>query len=442
MDPLNINNSILQPQGRNSGHAASSSREEAQAPRDSVSISKSGKGRSGKPARSAKKPSSTSAPVPPQKKKDWTVLVYAAADNDLEKHIVKNVADLERIISKNPDFNAVVQLDRGENPSNTGGKWPGTRRIHLCTDKTAARIDSPALEDMGHVNMADPGVLQDFIQWGMKSFPARHYMLVVSDHGLAWKGAIQDFSHNGKEMMSISDMKDAILDAEKNAGKKLDILCFDACDMAQAEVAYEMRETAGYLVASQDILGKEGLPYRDIFNPKVINDKKFRKPKELAKYMVDASSWHQKAVTTLSAVELARMEDLAGASKNLAKAILNSDTPPEVFRQDARAAQSFDGFKDYYDFCDYLAQNEEINDGGVKKAAKAVISSITRAVIAEQHEEDCDPAYGLTIYLPDRKDPKIGDKYKKTTFARDTGWDQVVNIILSGRNSQDPPQKA
>lgn len=60
----------------------------------------------------------------------------------------------------------------------------------------AARRDGgiarPALETTGPVNMSDPHTFADFITWGVQPYPAQHYMVVVSDHGVGWKGAVQD----------------------------------------------------------------------------------------------------------------------------------------------------------------------------------------------------------------------------------------------------------
>jgi hypothetical protein len=52
--------------------------------------------------------------------------------------------------------------------------------------------------------------------------------------------------------------------AQRATGQKLDVLGFDACQMAAVEVASEIKDNAKFMVASQALEGREGWPYSHI----------------------------------------------------------------------------------------------------------------------------------------------------------------------------------
>ena len=111
-------------------------------------------------------------------KAKWTVLNYCAADNNLYAYIYDDAASMEKIGSNN-SVQLVTQLDH---------RGAGANRFRVEQDRQSGpeadkRIDSPVLKSLGPVNMSDPKTLSDFITWGIKSFPAEHYMLVIADHG-------------------------------------------------------------------------------------------------------------------------------------------------------------------------------------------------------------------------------------------------------------------
>jgi hypothetical protein len=78
--------------------------------------------------------------------------------------------------------------------------------------------------------MSDPATLTKFIVDTVKRFPAQHVALVLNDHGGGLTGAMSDETDGG--FMSVPNLHKAISDAEKQTGKKLDIVGFDACLMA------------------------------------------------------------------------------------------------------------------------------------------------------------------------------------------------------------------
>ncbi|MCQ2736955.1 MAG: clostripain-related cysteine peptidase [bacterium] len=369
-------------------------------------------------------------------KKKWTVLLYSAADNNLETSLVKDVAELESVGSSD-QMNLVVQLDRGKNPSSISGGWKGCKRFYLNQDNDKNKINSPALADLGNVNMSDPKVLSDFIQWGMKEYPAENYILIMSDHGAGWPGALQDVSHN--DFASTPALREGIEDAEKKTGQKINIIGFDACLMASTEVAYELAEAGDYMVASQNVEGGDGWPYSKIFSGDTAKalkgalEQKFDvSPEEVAKKMVN-DSYGFPSITTLAAMDLSKMKDLAAATDRMAEVIMQSPHDRGTLRSMAAKTKSWEGFRDQYDFADKIIANPKINNPELKEAAKAMQKALSEVIIAEQHEiDEEDGAHGLSLEISTGGVKQEG--YADLKFAKDTRWDEAMKWLGKNKN--------
>ncbi len=356
-------------------------------------------------------------------KKKWTIMHYSAADNNLTSYLVKDVNEMEAVGSTNT-MNIIVQLDKG-------GK--DCKRYYLKKDGNMYEITSPVIKDMGQVNMSDPKVLADFIASTMKKYPAEHYALIISDHGGGWKGAVEDDSDHG--WMTTPDIRKALDMAEKETGKKLDVLGFDACLMSTTEVAYEMKDHVKYLVASEQTEGANGWPYTPLLTKKTLQklDRSMRgkldlTPEEFAKKMVEAAEGDQGTLPTMAATDLSKMKKVADATNLLAAhIILSDDSTKSTLKSIARKTQSFYGLKDQYHFAEQITKDESIKDEKLKKAAKALMDALKEAVIAEQHSSRYPNAHGLTAEIPSWGG--VGKGYTDLKYAENTLWDEAMNSL-------------
>jgi len=370
-------------------------------------------------------------PATPPKK--WTIMHYSAADNNLTSYLVTDVNEMEKVGSTE-NMNLVVQLDKGGD---------NCKRYYLEPDGNMSEITSPVIKDLGSTNMSDPKVMGSFIAETMKKYPAEHYALIISDHGYAWKGAVEDDSHNG--WMTTPDVRKGIELGEKEAGKKIDVLGFDACLMATSEVGYEMKDAANYLVASEQTEGANGWPYTPLLTPKLLKnlDKALRSklnisPEEFAKKIVNSAEGDQGTLPTMSATDLSKMRDLGKAADNFGKAILKTDTSNALLKSIIGKTQSFYGFKDQYHFAEQIANHEEITDEKLKEAAKGMMSAIKSAVIAEQHSSRYPNAHGLTAEIPSYGG--VGTGYGALKFRADTQWAEAMNKIHGAGEPKPYPE--
>ncbi len=113
-------------------------------------------------------------------------------------------------------------------------------------------LDSSGLHEVYSVpalNMADPDTLADFLRWGIETYPADHSMVIFWDHGGSDTGYGVDEIYD--DMFSIRGLHDAF---EKAVGSNpedpyFEAIAFDACLMANIDVAHELYGYAKYLFA-------------------------------------------------------------------------------------------------------------------------------------------------------------------------------------------------
>lgn len=359
-------------------------------------------------------------PAVPQEKKKWTILQYSAADNNLESFMLDDIDEMERVGS-DANTNLVVQVDTGKQ----------MRRILLQQDANKG-IASPSVEESGPINMSDSRTLADFIEWGVKNYPAEHYMLVISDHGDGYRGAVQDQSHGG--WMSLKEIHKGLSDAEAKTGVKLDILGFDACNMGSTEVAYELKDRASYLIASEKTEGGAGWSYDQWLSGKSswlakggFADMQARlsmrvesSPEELARNIVSGAKNYNDCIMTLSATDLGKMGQVKDSLEEFSKAILATDTSVWKLKRVTWGTQTFEGHKDAYHWASRIANHDGIQDQRLKSAASGLMQSLDDAIIEEQHHDSLQGAHGLTLEIPALWAP--GGEYKQLALQKDTHW--------------------
>lgn len=191
--------------------------------------------------------------------KEWTVLVYMDADNNLESDAILGINSLE-LVGSGPDMNIVVQIDRINGHDSTNGDWTGTKRYYIQYDPVPVVINSPEVEDLGEANMGDINTLRDFIDWGFENYPAERYMLILWDHGSGHDGIC--FDDTDKDYIDITELSMLSWYNEENQFERtdFDIMVFDACIMQQMAVAYAVKDCCDYIIGSQDLIYTPGIP--------------------------------------------------------------------------------------------------------------------------------------------------------------------------------------
>jgi len=348
--------------------------------------------------------------------KKWTILAYLGADNNLQ---TAQTANLQRMIDAgaNSQVNILAQIDYKDKPRALRYTIPEKGRPFKATE-------------LGKINSADPAVLADFLGWGMKNYPAQNYLVVIGSHGGGFKGVIRDDTDG--DLMSISNLQKALKKAETESGtsKAQVSLLFDACLMGQTEVAYELKDAAEIMIASEQTITAGSFPYRAI-----IPELSFREPEKTVDSIFELAGKYDRygmKIPNLAAVKLDKMPEVKKAVEKMAKALLATKTDSGVIKQIIRDTRSFHqgadrkpyvNFIDLYDFAENLNQNPQVQDLKLKTATSSVMKSVKEAVFKQSGPED---THGLSIYASSEKADYREFKYLKIAFARNSLWPKAM----------------
>ncbi len=185
--------------------------------------------------------------------KQWTVLVYMNGDNDLAPHTFTDLKEM-MTVGSSPAVDIVVQQDTDDDT--------GSRRYHV------RRAEDFAVSHIATLPEQDSGKMQtliDFLAFGVKHYPARHYMVIIWSHGKGYAGGIAPDYSSGSHL-SIAQLSTALeyLQYTHLHGRKIDIYASDACLMQALEVIYELRQRARFIIGSANREQTNGWPYREI----------------------------------------------------------------------------------------------------------------------------------------------------------------------------------
>ncbi|MCE7870523.1 hypothetical protein DYH09_09125 [bacterium CPR1] len=374
----------------------------------------------------AEEPPAPPPPPPAPEKKRWCVMVYSASDNNLYRFMQTDLDEAERV-GCTDTMHVIAQTDHGPR----GGT---VQRIELQKDESPG-LNAPVKQDLGSADMADPRQMADFIKWGMANYPADHYMLVISDHGDGWKGAAEDVSHHG--WMSTPEIEQGLKLAREETGKKVDVLGFDACLMASAEVAYQLKDEIDYLVASQELEGGAGWQYNRVLSESNLRslDRQLSmrfnmNPREVAAHVVECAAGNQQDLPTMSAIATSAMPAVASALEDFSAAVVSSiDTIPETLKLAARQTQGFYDYKDIGDFARRVQEGVREQDPALAATAGGLLAAVDEAVVAEQHSSRYPNARGMSIELSNRDTD--GEPYGQLKLAQVTDWDGAVSRVQS-----------
>ncbi len=374
----------------------------------------------------------------------WTFLLYLDGDNNL-RYWFEQALDRLEAASSNPHVAILVQFD-GPNEEDT---W----RYKIQPGENLSWY-------MWEQAMDDPQTLSDFVIWARENFPSDHTYLAVADHGRGTSGIAWDDTSGSDHFITVTELRTALQNATAGGAEPLDVVHYDACLMAMVEHAYQIKDYAHYLVASEN-LGWSVFAY-DQYATQVTTS---TVPVELATAIVDEYHSELTSLTgyphTISALDLGQAEAVEDVVTEMASALRASLAAHKYYVLNSRdGTQKFDS-RDYYvinvddeyldlfDFARLIKQN--VPDVAVQDAAQEVMDAVGALVVAEQHESghyqnypywDLEDAHGAAIYFPPAPGGWDYDDYMSHVFwfTADSQWDEFLQEYfgLMGQPPEPP----
>ncbi len=353
----------------------------------------------------------------------WTIMVYLDADNNLEDAGIIDFNEMEAVGSTD-SVNIIVQFDRVTGYVTSDGNWTDTRRFRVLHDDNLSAITTSPVEIMGEQNMGDPEVLKEFIEWSTANYPADHYALILWNHGGGmWKKGEPTRKTNPKDKDVCYDDTDndylsnfEVGNAIKTSGIHFDIVSYDACLMGMIEVAYQIRDMADIMVASEETIPWDGYNYTG-FLEGLVNDPQMT-TKTLAENMIDVySAFYPSDYVTLSAVDLHSIRNVVAKTDTLVSRIIENDAAWDAVGEAWNNTQYFAdlSYRDLWSFASLV--NSGVEDTQIQEAATELMLSIDNAVIDFYASEGFNFARGISIYFPESSN--YYSEYEDPSAGRD-----------------------
>jgi len=378
------------------------------------------------------------APAGAAPSKAWTIMVFLNGDNNLDFEGWWTLDLLSQGLQKPSDVNVVALYDH---------YGPGGAEKYLVTADGYTKIGDVAEPDMG-----SGATVASFLIWAMKAYPADKYILDLWDHGGGWMYYSRD-STSGTRMY-IADLAAGMATAERAVGDKVDMTLFEACTMAQVEIAYQLRGVTDVELGTEVTMDAEGPPWHwtvatmeadpgiaPVALGRVIAD-------QYVKYYStgkkDGGNGNGDVIGTFSSTDESTQVALAQAVDQLALALIpkmslyKSQLGSAAAYAKNQCFESIMGlfwFSDAWALCDQLQKS--IDDPLIDYWAGEVKARIeTGTYCAASHQQDTR-SYGLTLAFPPSA-PHYYDNYYHRIyddiglfFPQDTHWDEMLKAYYA-----------
>ena len=444
------------------------------------------------------------------KKREWTLMFYLASDNPLAPGIMSQLKTI-KAAGFHKDANVIVQFDpyteetpthvfdvngwrRVKEESEVGFKadspwvynvledrlWGAQefdRHGELINTRIKAKYEGyepPLFPPKDAERDTEPNPKRSlcrFINFSAEHYPASRYMLFILGHGLVV--GTQNFlydEHADQQSLGLKDLGEVLhtfRDSIKRHDGTLELLSFHSCSVSSLEVAYELKDYAHYMLASQGTTFVGSWPYRQIlvriFNSLV----KKERPDTLESMLRDVFYYcvHNSTDFLLAGYpfhlclcDLKTLTATRDAIGSLSRALINAlESKSESFKDSILLAhlksQSFheELYTDLADFCRCLFRRTEkpLTDAGdevirtsIQKSCSDVVSAIQTSVVSANFAgPEYQYAKGLSIYFPwSQPLDSVWKEYEKHRFndgAREGAWSRFLKVYFD-RTIRDP----
>ncbi len=264
----------------------------------------------------------------------WLVLIHFALDNDIDYDFETNYDIISNYLAtladvKNKDEDDVMDIlllmdgyDKTD-PRQNEYDSPFTDGYY---EISGGDFDDDLKRATGEINSGDVKTSKDFIDWVYSNYKGKRHFYSVFNHGSGFDdpnltatfGIGFDDSHGG-DSLSHNELAQVLSYLKTKAGKKVDIFYPYACLMGGIELAWEVKNSADYLLSSQEVFPADYWSYEAL--EKITSDPQISSL-NLGKAFCDSAYDYFLNIDrdfTLSLVDLSELQPLYYALDSLAK---------------------------------------------------------------------------------------------------------------------------
>lgn len=335
---------------------------------------------------------------------EHTLIMYFPWSTDLTYDFINNIEDMKEAIAANGLHSQRVIVYLANSPYEA-------RLLEIgadCKETVLKTYDNPPMTSAAGIS----SMLADIA--GIA--PASRYSMTIGCHGLGWipvsgqQRALRKparFHWEGtagprtrffgglspEYQTDISTLREAIEDA----GMKMDYILFDDCYMSNVEVAYELREVTGHLIASTSEIMSHGMPY-DIIGGYLLGTPDYEK---ICEGFLSFYSDYPTPCGSIAVTDCSQMENLASIMREInSRHTFDTEKLPQLQRLDGYIPSMFFDMESYVEnLCGDQELLQTFRDQMQRTViAKACTPTIYTAITYEQIR--VDTFSGLTISDP------------------------------------------
>ena len=401
---------------------------------------------------------------------EWTIFVYGHGDNNLSWQLILSIEEMgEARLGTNVNVLVAADYCAGNvcrDPDDTvldpvRGKpiTTGTQYLRIQGDGKKPLLVAEAPEQ----NFDEPEVLQAWVARTFRDYPSRRHAVFINGHGGSWLGFggdQQDGTLPDTRGLEIEEMAHAIRAGMRDAGlpegSRLDLLVFDACLMAGAEVLWQFHDLARIIIADAESdaseLGRAGILTLLSASPDVSTA--HHAVMDLQSWEathVDADRASERLLRARGAFDMERFGRFAADMKTLADLMMRSHTLSwtEVARAHSLAAPpygatSLEFASNFLDAGQFLGLLGTIrSDPAVAAAATQARQSLRDATIRTSLGTLRAAAGQSALQIAGNRGDSWGramqSAYSQLSWDRDVGWGRVISA-LDAASEDNPPE--
>ena len=382
--------------------------------------------------------------IPKLSDKNYTVMIYVVGSN-LESHYGAATNDLNEMIASGLDY------DKNNLLVYTGGCKRWTSDISNKHNSVINLANGEELEVTAQTaETADMGASQtlaEFVNYCTTNFPAKHYGLVLWNHGAGplWGYGSDELFDN--DSLLFEELRGAMDQTIFAGGTKLDWVGFDACLMGSIETANLWKDYAQYLIGSEELESGRGWDYSFLSTLNTTDDARAVVSsivKAYGNYYEANKSDFFNPDVTLAAMDLSKTDALIGSMSALFGAMkkgVEEGAYADINKARAKtkafglsAASSKDEAYDLLDLRNLTENMEKL----YPQESKAVHDALDQMLV--EHTANVSGAGGISIYLPGdnmelygiskelySEDAALSAEYTNFIDAYMTSWNESTN---------------
>lgn len=298
-------------------------------------------------------------------------------------------------------------------------------------------------------NAADPRTITRFLDWAHEACPAERRLILFWGHAFGTAGLFPDSRPGAppsRDLLSLAELAGVLSHAkELFGGQSTDVVMFKNCCLSNAETAYQLRDSAELMIASQAKLPARDWPYDRLFD--ALGPSRFTDltTEQVGRRLVRCLATHyadtlpaRDVPTTLLRLDAARQlqQPMEALSRELARARGPAGwtrTVKDTFRQATVAGDP--ALPDLVNLCRNLRDPHGPYSRPLAEAAQAVQDVVNQRLVLS-HFSKTSAFNGVGIFYRSqetvaRENSIIANaadlsEYVTLAFCRDTNWNEIA----------------